>query len=84
MSSFTRAAALAAIGVALAAPASASEALARKYACTACHQVDKKVCVRQSHLEAREFGGKDGVHQGLRWTPCQKPNPRHADAMTLI
>jgi cytochrome c len=43
MSSFTRAAALAAIGVALAAPASASEALARKYACTACHQVDKKL-----------------------------------------
>jgi cytochrome c len=46
MSSFIRVAALAAFSLALAAPAapaSASEALARKYACTACHQIDRKL-----------------------------------------
>ncbi|HET7729152.1 MAG TPA: c-type cytochrome [Usitatibacter sp.] len=38
------AAALAALGlVAVAAPALADEALAKKYACTACHAVDKKL-----------------------------------------
>ena len=43
MFSLVRVAALAAFGVAFAAPAFASEALARKYACTACHQIDKKL-----------------------------------------
>lgn len=43
MSFLLRAAALAAFSLALVAPAAASEALARKYACTACHQADRKL-----------------------------------------
>jgi methyl-accepting chemotaxis protein len=30
------------------------------------------VSVRRTHLEADRAGGKDGVHQGDRWTPWSK------------
>ncbi|WP_457324661.1 c-type cytochrome [Roseateles sp. P5_E11] len=80
----TRLAAAAALGgLLLAAPAQASEALAKKYACAACHQVDRKVVgpsfkdigakyadgsVKPEALAARIKAGSSG-----RWGPVPMP-----------
>jgi len=42
------------------------------------------VSVRRTHLERDEGRQDDGVHQGRKWTPCNKPSARHADGTTLI
>ncbi|MCK6422468.1 MAG: hypothetical protein L6Q73_16365 [Aquabacterium sp.] len=40
------------------------------------------VSVRRTHLEAGWFNGKDGVHQGDRWTPWNKPRRAPGAATT--
>ena len=53
--------AAAAAAVVLAAPARADEALARKYNCLACHQVDKKVVGPAYKDIAKKYKGKSGA-----------------------
>ena len=53
--------AAAAAAVVLAAPARADEALAKKYNCLACHQVDKKVVGPAYKDIAKKYKGKSGA-----------------------
>ena len=53
--------AAAAAVVMLAAPARADEALAKKYNCLACHQVDKKVVGPAYKDIAKKYKGKSGA-----------------------
>jgi cytochrome c len=58
-------AAAAAAVVVLAAPARADEALAKKYNCLACHQVDKKVVGPAYKDVAKKFKGQKGAAEML-------------------
>jgi len=53
--------AAAAAAVVLAAPARADEALAKKYNCLACHQVDKKVVGPAYKDIAKKYKGQSGA-----------------------
>ena len=53
--------AAAAAAVVLAAPARADEALAKKYNCLACHQVDKKVVGPAYKEIAKKYKGQSGA-----------------------
>jgi cytochrome c len=60
------AAALAALGlVAVASPALADEALAKKYACTACHAVDKKLVGPSYKDVAAKYKGDAKAEENL-------------------
>ncbi len=84
-------AAAAAAGVLLAAPALADEALAKKYNCLACHQVDKKVVGPSYKDVAKKYKGQSGAAATLAgkvkkgssgtWGPVpMPPNPTVPDA----
>jgi cytochrome c len=90
--------ALASLGIAIAAlPAAASEELAKKHACTACHSVDKKL-VGPAYKEVAKKYAKDAkaeamlvekVKKGGVGTWGQVPMPPNAnvkdeDAKTLV
>ena len=101
MSSPIRVAALAAFGVALAASAasaSASEALARKYACTACHQVDKKLVgpsfkdiaakYAEGSVDARQLAARIKAGGSGKWGAIPMPaqaqvSPADLDALAV-
>ncbi len=81
--------AAAAAGVLLAAPARADEALAKKYNCLACHQVDKKVVGPAYKDIAKKYKAADAakliakVKKGGSgvWGPVpMPPNPTVPDA----
>jgi cytochrome c len=57
--------AAAAAAVVLAAPARADEALAKKYNCLACHQVDKKVVGPAYKDIAKKYKGQAGAQAKL-------------------
>lgn len=92
------AAALAALGlVAVASPALADEALAKKYACTACHSVDKKLvgpaykdvaakykgdAKAEEKLAAKVKKGGSGVFGPVPMPP--NPNVPDADIAKLV
>jgi cytochrome c len=84
-------AAAAAVVVVLAAPARADEAMAKKYNCLACHQVDKKVVGPAYKDVAKKYKGKAGAAAMLAekvkkggsgvWGPIpMPPNPAVPDA----
>jgi cytochrome c len=84
-------AAAAAAAVVLAAPARADEALAKKYNCLACHQVDKKVVGPAYKDVAKKYKGNAGAEAMLIdkvkkggsgvWGPIpMPPNPAVPDA----
>ena len=92
------AAVLAALGlVAVASPALADEALAKKYACTACHAIDKKLVGPAYKEVAKKYAGDKGAEAKLVekvkkggsgvWGPVPMP-PNAAlkdeDAKTLV
>ena len=91
MKSLTAALALAAGTAFVAAPVSASEALLKKYNCTACHAIDKKVVGPAYKDVAKKYkGNKDAAGmlvqkvkkggQGV-WGPIpMPPNPAVPDA----
>jgi cytochrome c len=58
-------AALGATGALLAVPAQADEALAKKYNCLACHQVDKKVVGPAYKEIAKKYKGQAGAQAKL-------------------
>ena len=83
--------AAAAAAVVLAAPARADEALAKKYNCLACHQLDKKVVGPAYKDIAKKYKGKSGAAALLAekvkkggsgtWGPIpMPPNPAVPDA----
>jgi cytochrome c len=83
--------AVAAAAVVLAAPARADEALAKKYNCLACHQLDKKVVGPAYKDIAKKYKGKSGAAALLAekvkkggsgtWGPIpMPPNPAVPDA----
>ena len=83
--------AAAAAAVVLAAPARADEALAKKYNCLACHQVDKKVVGPAYKDIAKKYKGQSGAPALLAekvkkggsgtWGPIpMPPNPAVPDA----
>jgi cytochrome c len=83
--------AAAAAAVVLAAPARADEALAKKYNCLACHQVDKKVVGPAYKDIAKKYKGQSGAAAMLAekvkkggsgtWGPIpMPPNPTVSDA----
>jgi len=83
--------AAAAAAVVLAAPAQADEALAKKYNCLACHQVDKKVVGPAYKDIAKKYKGQAGAPALLAekvkkggsgvWGPIpMPPNPTVSDA----
>jgi cytochrome c len=83
--------AAAAAAVVLAAPARADEALAKKYNCLACHQVDKKVVGPAYKDIAKKYKGQAGAQAKLAekvkkggsgaWGPVpMPPNPAVPDA----
>ena len=83
--------AAAAAAVVLAAPARADEALAKKYNCLACHQVDKKVVGPAYKDIAKKYKGQSGAAALLAekvkkggsgaWGPIpMPPNPTVSDA----
>jgi cytochrome c len=83
--------AAAAAAVVLAAPARADEALAKKYNCLACHQVDKKVVGPAYKEIAKKYKGQSGAPALLAakvkkggsgtWGPIpMPPNPAVPDA----
>jgi cytochrome c len=83
--------AAAAAAVVLAAPARADDALAKKYNCLACHQVDKKVVGPAYKDVAKKYKGKSGAAAMLAdkvkkggsgvWGPIpMPPNPAVPDA----
>ena len=86
------AAALAAFGlVAVASPALADEALAKKYACTACHAIDKKLVGPAYKDVAAKYKGDAKAAENLAvkvkkggsgvWGPVpMPPNPNVPDA----
>jgi cytochrome c len=86
------AAALAALGlVAVASPALADEALAKKYACTACHAIDKKLVGPAYKDVAAKYKGDAKAAENLAakvkkggsgvWGPVpMPPNPNVPDA----
>jgi cytochrome c len=86
------AAALAALGlVAVASPALADEALAKKYACTACHAIDKKLVGPAYKDVAAKYKGDAKAEAKLAekvkkggsgvWGPVpMPPNPNVPDA----
>jgi len=86
------AAALAALGlVAVASPALADEALAKKYACTACHAIDKKLVGPAYKDVAAKYKGDAKAEEKLAakvkkggsgvWGPVpMPPNPNVPDA----
>ncbi len=83
--------AAAAAAVVLAAPARADEALAKKYNCLACHQVEKKVVGPSYKDIAKKYKGQAGAAALLAekvkkggsgvWGPVpMPPNPTVSDA----
>ncbi len=89
--------AAAAAAVVLAAPARADEALAKKYNCLACHQVEKKVVGPSYKDIAKKYKGQAGAAALLAekvkkggsgvWGPVpMPPNPTvsDADVKTLV
>lgn len=83
--------AAAAAAAVLAAPAQADEALAKKYNCLACHQVDKKVVGPAYKDIAKKYKGQAGAPAMLAakvkkggsgvWGPIpMPPNPTLPDA----
>jgi cytochrome c len=85
-----------AAGVLLAAPARADEALAKKYNCLACHQVDKKVVGPAYKDIAKKYKGKNAAAKLMEkvkkggsgvWGPVpMPPNPTvpEADLKKLV
>jgi cytochrome c len=65
MKSLTAALALAAATTLVAAPAGASEALLKKYNCTACHAIDKKLVGPAYKDVAKKYAGDAGAEQML-------------------
>ena len=65
MKSLSVALALAAGATLVAAPVSASEALLKKYNCTACHAVDKKVVGPAYQDVAKKYKGQAGAEAKL-------------------
>jgi cytochrome c len=91
MKSLTAALALAAGTVFVAAPAGASDALLKKYNCTACHAIDKKLVGPAYKDVAKKYAGDAGaekmlfekVKKGGKGTWGQipmPPNPQVPDA----
>jgi len=82
---------LVAASAVIAAPAQADEALAKKYNCLACHQVDKKVLGPSYKDVAKKYKGQAGAGANLAekvkkggsgvWGPVpMPPNPAAPDA----
>jgi cytochrome c len=65
MKSLTAALALAAGAVFVAAPASAQEALLKKYNCTACHAIDKQLVGPAYKKVAEKYAGDAGAEKML-------------------
>lgn len=91
MKSLTAAFALAAGAAIVAAPASADEAMLKKYNCTACHAIDKKVVGPAYKEVAKKYAGKAGAEKMLEekvkkggsgaWGQVpMPPNPQVPDA----
>lgn len=91
MKSLTVALALAAGATIVAAPASADEAMLKKYNCTACHAIDKKVVGPAYKDVAKKYAGNAGAAKMLEakvkkggsgtWGQIpMPPNPQVPDA----
>jgi len=65
MKSLTLSLAFAASAAIVAAPAAASEALLKKYNCTACHAIDKKVVGPAYKDVAKKYAGNAGAEKML-------------------
>lgn len=65
MKSLTMSLAFAAGAAVVAAPAAASDALLKKYNCTACHAVDKKVVGPAYKEVAKKYAGNAGAEKML-------------------
>lgn len=80
----------AALGLAVAAPAHANDALAKKYACLACHSVDKKLVGPAYKDIAKKYAGQNATAQlvekvkkggaGVWGQVPMPPNPNVPDA----
>ena len=77
---------LAVLGALCAIPSQASEELAKKYACVACHSVDKKLIGPAYNEVAKKYAGdkgaqaklEDKVKKGWTWVWGQIPMPPNA------